>query len=245
MPVDRMGGPPRIGVIMPSSNTMVEPDFMRNLPPGATLHSARMYLAETTAEAERSMIFEYAPQAMRDLASLYPHVVAFACTSGGAVLGEQGERDLIDRIAVETGAKVVSTNDAVKSHIARYNPSRVAVITPYNDELNEKIRIGLESRGLNVVRIRGMGILENYAIAEVTPEEIVAFAEEQLAGADFDLLFASCTNWNGLRARPLLWRRFGVPVVSSNQATIAAALEAAGLQPSPGSELGEPATAAV
>lgn len=245
MSADRMGGPPRIGVIVPSSNTMVEPDFMRNLPPRASLHTARMYLAETTAEAERSMIFDYAPQAVRDLASLYPHVVAFACTSGGAVLGEQGERELIDRIAAETGAKVVSTNDAVKAHIARYSPRRVAVISPYNDELNDKIRIGLASRGLNVVRIRGMGILENYAIAEVTPEEIVAFAEEQLAGLDFDLLFASCTNWNGLRARPLLMRRFGVPVVSSNQATIAAAIEAAGLQPAPGSELGEPAAAAV
>lgn len=245
MPADRLGGPARIGVIVPSSNTMVEPDFMRNLPPGATLHAARMYLAETTAEAERRMIFDYAPQAVRDLASLYPHVVAFACTSGGAVLGERGERDLIDRIAAETGAKVVSTNDAVKNHIARSNPRRVAVVSPYNDELNEQIRLGLERRGLNVVRIRGMGILENYAIAEVTPEEIVAFAEEQLAGADFDLLFASCTNWNGLRARPLLGRRFGVPVVSSNQATIAAAIEAAGLAPVPGSELDERTAAAV
>ena len=244
MPVDRKSGPPRIGVIIPSSNTMVEPDFIRNLPPGASLHSARMYLAETTAEAERSMIFDYAPQAVKDLASLYPHVVAFACTSGGAVLGEDGERDLIDRIAAETGATVVSTNSAVKNHIARYNPRRVAVVTPYNDELNEKIRIGLEARGLNVVRIRGMGILENYAIAEVTPEEIVAFAEEQLAGADFDFLFASCTNWNGLRARPLLMERFGVPVVSSNQATIAAAIEAAGLEPVPGSELDERARVA-
>jgi maleate isomerase len=233
----------RIGVIIPSSNTTVEPDFRRNLPSGAEVFSARMFLAETTEAAERSMIFDYAPQAIRDLASLYPHVVAFACTTGGAVLGEQGERELIQRIAGETGATVVSTNDAVKASIGRYAPSRVAVITPYIDELNEKIRLGLEGRGINVARIRGMGITENYAIAVVTPQEIVAFAEEQLAGADFDLLFASCTNWNGMRARSLLQDRFGVPVVTSNQATIAAALEAAGLEPLPGSELDERARA--
>jgi maleate isomerase len=235
----------RIGVIIPSSNTMVEPDFMRNLPPEATMHSARMFLAETTAEAERSMIFDYVPRAVTDLASLRPHVVAFACTSGGAVLGAEGEAELIARMGAETGAKVVSTNTAVQNLIASYNPRRVAVITPYNDELNEKIRLGLEGRGLNVVRIRGMGITENYAIAEVTPEEIVAFAEEQLAGEELDLLFASCTNWNGLRAIPLLRERFGVPVVSSNQATILAAIEAAGLKPVPGSELAERAPAAV
>jgi maleate isomerase len=229
----------RIGLIIPSSNTMVEPDFMRNLPDGATLHSARMYLAETTAAAERAMIFDYAPRAVSDLASLHPHVVAFACTSGGAILGEDGERELMGRIASETGAHVVSTNDAVKAHLTRYNPRRVAVITPYIDELNDRIRAGLEARGLNIVRIRGMGITENYAIATVSPSEIVAFAEEQLAGADFDLLFASCTNWNGVRARPLLIERFGVPVVTSNQATIVATLEAGGLRPPAGSELEE------
>src|SRR5688500_5642524 len=115
----------RIGVIIPSSNTVVEPDFRRNVPPGGAVYSARMFLAETTEAAERSMIFDYAPQAVRDLASLHPHVVAFACTSGGAVLGEEGERELIGRIAGETGATVVSTNDAVKAAIGRYDPSRV------------------------------------------------------------------------------------------------------------------------
>ena len=81
----------RIGVIVPSSNTTVEADFMRILPADVTMHAARMFLAETTAEAERRMIYDHVPIAVTDLASLRPHVVAFACTSGGAVLGADGE----------------------------------------------------------------------------------------------------------------------------------------------------------
>jgi maleate isomerase len=233
----------RIGVIIPSSNTMIEPDFMRNLPDGATLHSARMYLAETTAAAERAMIFEYAPRAVEDLASLYPHVVAFACTSGGAVLGADGEARLIRQIAEKSGARVVSTNEAVKARIERYRPERVAVITPYVEELNRKIRAGLEERGLNVVHLAGMGIDVNYELARVPPARIVAYAEEQLGAVDFDLLFVSCTNFRGVEARPALLERFGVPVVTSNQATILAALEALGLEPRPESGLGDPADA--
>ena len=238
----------RIGLIVPSSNTVVEVDFARNLPAGATLHTARMFLAETTEAAERVMIEQYVPQAVIDLASLRPDVVAFACTSGGAVLGADGEAKLIEDIARETNAWVVSTNDAVKSHIGRYSPRRVAVITPYIDELNERIRAGLEGSGLNVVHISGMGKTENYTIAVVTPEQIVAFAEQQLASVDFDLLFVSCTNFRGVAARPLLLERFGVPVVTSNQATIVATLEALGLEPPAGSELADarpavPATA--
>ena len=237
----------RIGLIVPSSNTVVEVDFARNLPPGATLHTARMFLAETTEAAERVMIEQYVPQAVIDLASLRPDVVAFACTSGGAVLGADGEAKLIEDIARETNARVVSTNDAVKSHIGRYSPRRVAVITPYIDELNERIRAGLEGHGLNVVHISGMGKTDNYTIAVVTPEQIVAFAEQQLAGVDFDLLFVSCTNFRGVAARPLLLERFGVPVVTSNQATIVATLEVLGLEPPAGSELADtrPAAAAV
>jgi maleate isomerase len=58
------------------------------------------------------------------------------------------------------------------------------------------------------------------------PNEIVTFAERELAGKSYDLLFVSCTR--AVEARPLLMSRFGVPVVTSNQATIEAALDAVG-----------------
>ncbi|MBI4492034.1 MAG: aspartate/glutamate racemase family protein [Chloroflexi bacterium] len=219
----------RIGLIVPSSNTIVEADFARSLPPGVTFHTARMFLAETTAEAERRMVTEYVPRSVADLASLYPRVVVFACTSGGAVLGAEGEARLMDEIAEATRARAVSTNNAVGTCIARLNPRRVAVITPYIDDLNARIRQGLERHGLVVAHIAGLGITDNFALALVPPARIIAFAEEALAGVDFDLLFVSCTNFRGMEARPTLARRFGVPVVTSNQATIDAALEALGL----------------
>ena len=212
----------RVGVIVPSSNTTVEADFMRVLPADVTVHAARMFLAETTAEAERRMIYDHMPIAVTDLASLRPHVVAFACTSGGAVLGADGENALIASIGRETGAPVVSTNDAVGKAIETLGRKRIAVLTPY-------VRVGLERRGLTVVHMAGLGITDNFGICNVTPVEIVAFAERELAGRQFDLLFISCTNFRAVEARPLLTQRFGVPVVTSNQATIDAAFDAIGV----------------
>jgi maleate isomerase len=129
-----------IGVIVPSSNTTVEADFMRALPAGITVHAARMFLAETTAEAERGMIYDHVPIAVTDLATLRPHVVAFACTSGGAVLGTDGEAALIASIARETAAPVVSTNDAVGRAIETLGKRRVALLTPYIDEGYRSLR---------------------------------------------------------------------------------------------------------
>src|SRR5262249_8894344 len=221
----------RLGLIVPSSNTTVEPDFMRALPAGVTVHTARMFLAETTAEAGRRMIHDYLPRAVTDLATLQPHVIAFACTSGGAVLGADGEAALVGSIARETGAPVVSTNDAVGRAIERQGRKRIAVLTPYVDELNHAIQAGLERRGLTVVHLAGLGITENFIIGNVTPGEIVAFAERELAGLAYDLLFVSCTNFRALEARPLLMQRFGVPVVTSNQATIDASFDFIGVSP--------------
>ena len=53
----------RVGVIVPSSNTTVEADFARALPAGVTVHAARIFLAETMADAERCMIYDYVPVA--------------------------------------------------------------------------------------------------------------------------------------------------------------------------------------
>lgn len=102
------------------------------------------------------------------------------------------------------------------------------MLTPYIDELNQAIGAGLERRGFTVVHIAGLGITDNFSICSVTPPGILAFAERELAGRVFDLLFVSCTNFCAFEARPLPQRRFGVPVVTSNQATIDATFTAIG-----------------
>jgi maleate isomerase len=214
-----------VGLIVPSSNTVAEVDFYRGVPAQVTVHTARMHLVETTAAGEHAMLDVYLPQAIRDLASARPHVVAFACTSAGALIGYDGEERLIQEIAAACECPVVSTNDAVGRCIERYTPRRIAILTPYIEELNVKIRAGIERRGIEVVKLAGMELTENFSIAEVTPSAIVAFAAEQLAGLDFDLLFVSCTNFRAMAARPQLQTHFGVPVVTSNQACLQMTLE--------------------
>ena len=218
----------RVGVIVPSSNTVVEPDFQSSLPGDVTLHTARMHLVETTAAGEHAMIDDHLPQAVADIASARPHVVAFACTSAGALIGYEAEQALIESIAERCGCPVVSTNDAVGRLIERHAARRVAIVTPYVDELNVRIRAGVERRVEHVVPRNIKKKNENFEIASVTPARIVEYAAAELAGLQFDLLFASCTNFRAVAARPALIERFGVPVVTSNQATIDVTLETIG-----------------
>jgi len=220
--------PARVGLMIPSSNTMMEVDFARDLPPGAALHTARMFMEDTTPAGENRMLDEFALPAARDLGTARPDVVVFGCTSAGALRGNEYDTQLCERISELTGAPVVSTIRSVRTAIEESGAASIGVITPYIDDLNEKIKASIEADGTRVAAITGLGITDNFEIAEVGHDEIVAFAErargQLAAGSRIGLVFASCTNFGAMAARPAIAERLGLPVVTSNQAVLAAAV---------------------
>jgi len=214
----------RVGLIVPSSNTVAEVDFYRHLPETATLHTARMHLDEVTPDEEAVMLDEHLPGAITDLATLRPDVVVFGCTSAGALRGNASERELIAQIGERTGARTISVAAAVRNAIAARRAQRVGVLTPYVDALNDKIQSSLEQEGLEVVGVRGMGITANAEIGAVEPERIAEFASDEFAGAELELLFVSCTNFRALEARERIEQDLELPVVTSNHAALESVL---------------------
>ncbi|MGH3664721.1 MAG: maleate cis-trans isomerase family protein [Egibacteraceae bacterium] len=213
----------RVGLLIPSSNTVMEVDFYRHLPPPVTVHTARMFMESTTAQGENRMLDEFTVPAAVAVGTARPDVVVFGCTSAGALRGNAYDAELCQRIAESTQATAISVIRSVRDAIARRGGRRVGVITPYVDELNAKIRASIEHSGdVEVVDIVGLGLDENFTIAEVEPRAIVDFAVEQFGSQSIDLLFASCTNFRAVDALPGLEAALGVPVVTSNQATLEA-----------------------
>lgn len=213
----------RVGLVIPSSNTVMEVDFYRHFEAPVTVHTGRMFMEETTAAGENRMLDEFTMPAVAAVSTARPHVVVFGCTSAGALRGNAYDAQLCDRIAEESNARAVSVIRSVREAIERRGAERIGVITPYVKELNDKIRESIEESGdIQVVDILGLGIDENFTIAEVPPSEIVDFAVRSFSGRDIDLLFASCTNFRAVEALPQLEASLELPVVTSNQATLEA-----------------------
>lgn len=210
----------RLGLIVPSSNTVMEVDFYRNLPKHITLHVARMYLRDTTVSGEEQMLDLYFPRALEDLATARPHAVVFGCTSAGALRGNSYEAEICKRIESATGSPGISVASCVRESIRKRNIQKVVVITPYVDELNERIRRSLETDGLEVVLIAGLGISDNFEIANVTPEAILEFTLGKMRGQKAQGVFISCTNFRALEVRDRLEHLTKLPVVTSNQAAL-------------------------
>jgi len=210
----------RVGLLVPSSNTVMEVDLYRNLPESITVHPARMYLEETTPEGERKMISAEVPRGAALLKTLHPNLVVFGCTSAGALYGPDFPRELNRRIGRIVGCPVLDILSPVAEELDRVQAKKLAVLTPYSADLNQAIRTSLEGLGFEVLSIRGMGIRVNFDLAAPTPQEIVTFARKSRVSEEAEALFISCTNFRAMEALPSLRRHFSIPIVTSNQAIV-------------------------
>lgn len=210
----------RIALIVPSSNTVMENDLHRALPKDRfTVHTDRMYLIETTREAEIAMI-EQASAAARDLGTANPDLLVFGCTSAGSLFGLDYDARICRELGELAGCRGMGVINSAAAALTRAQARKVAVITPYNEDLTRAVANALAGEGREIVAAHGMGITVNVELSDPTPEEIVAFAQEKLKGVLFDTLFVSCTNFRAFEARPLLEQAFGTTVITSNSAVI-------------------------
>jgi maleate isomerase len=199
----------------------MEPDLYQHLPPGVTLHTARMLLqGGVTIEAEERMLDEYLPKSAQEISTMRPDVVVFGCTSAGALRGPAYEQGLAQQLSQTTGAPAITIMGAVVEELNRLAARRVAVLSPYSQEVNETIQRSLEASGFDVVYLAGMDLPSAFGIADVSPEQVVDYAGEHLQGVEADCLFVSCANLRSLEAIEDLRAVAGMSVITSNQAVL-------------------------
>lgn len=212
--------PLRIGLIVPSSNTVMEPDFHRHLDRNAVVSTTRIHLEPVTREAETAMLQQDLPAAVRLIKTTAPDIVVFGCTSAGSLGGLAHDAAIGRMIEQATGAKAVTVIQAVLEQLRALHPQKIAVFTPYLQDLTSSVARSIAEGGYSIVKAAGMGIRDNLEIGRVAPAAIVSFVESQMSGTSADCLFLSCTNWRALEAIEPLQEKLGVPILSSNRAAI-------------------------
>ncbi len=218
----------RIGVIVPSSNTTMESELWRMAPGGVSIHVARMKLTEVTEEALMSMETQ-AVEAAERLVDAGVDVIIYGCTSGSLIKGKGHDVAISKRLEGQTGARALTTSTAVLSALRELGVSRLAVATPYTDRVNERERSFLEENGFEIINMRGLGLVRNLDIGRREPQLAYRLAKGVYTSG-VDGLFISCTNLRTIEVIDALERDTGVPVVTSNQASMWFALRSLGVK---------------
>ena len=202
---------------MPSSNTIIEPDFYTTAPKGVTIHSARMKLLDFNPQALLNMINDVSREASY-LASAEVNIMIYGCSTCSLLGGIDWEKVLVNQIMFETGIKVVTINQAVVEAIRRLRGRKIGVVTPYDENLNCLERDYLKANGITVSSCKGLGLHNPLDIAKVETDEILKIVDEVTPGCD--TLYIGCTNLPVIHLIEGIESEFGLPVVTSNQAAI-------------------------
>jgi len=205
----------------------MEPDFHRMAPKGVSVHTARMRLDEVTPDGLIRMADD-AERGAALLATAGVDVIVYGCTTGSLVGGVKWEESLVRSIHENTGVLAMSTSGAVVEALRALSARRVGVATPYTDVLNRLETEFLEDHGFQVAAIEGLGLVNNLEIGRVE-RGVIEGLVEAVAG-EADTIFVSCTNLPALNLIDGLERRHGRPVVTSNQASLWAALRDSGVK---------------
>jgi len=210
----------RIGLLLPSSNTTMEPDLYRMAPKDVTVHTARMMLRDVTPEGLEEMAGE-ASRAAQLLKTADVDILAYGCTSGSLIRGVEWEKSLKRRLEEIVGVPAVTTAGAVVEGLRTLGAETVSVFTPYTDMVNMHERSFLEAHGYKVGAIKGLGFTDNQRIGRVSMEQLESFI---VPASGSDAVFVSCTNLPVVHLIEKLEKKHRLPFVTSNQATMWAAL---------------------
>ena len=229
--VTREGGPSpatRIGVIVPSVNTVVEPWFSAVAPAGLALHASRMLLDnDLTPEAVRRMDEEEGGRAARQIASCRPAAVAYCCTASSIVQGVDYDRHLNEILAQRTGVPCFTAVRAILDALHAVQARRIAIASPYPDAIDRMEHAFFRDAGFEIVGSANLGIADAFRLADPAPAELEQLAQRAWH-ADADALLITCLNTRSHAVIDALERRLGKPVVTSTQATLWKLLRMAG-----------------
>jgi len=205
----------------------MEPEFYAMLPSAFTVHTARLRLREVTVEDLTQMEKKIEEEALK-LKDTGVEVIGYGCTSGSLFRGKDHDKEIETRIEKCSDIPAVATAGAVVKALSMLKAQKVAVATPYIEEVNSLERAYLGETGLQVVDLKGLGIKSNYQIGKLKPESAYKLVKE-LRYKEADAIFISCTNFSTLNVIKKLEEETKKPVISSNTATLWAMIKRCGI----------------
>lgn len=223
----------KIGMIVPSSNTVVETVCMQYfmvLQKQVSIHFSRVRVTkvDNSEETERQFCEEQLLKAAGELADARVDVILWNGTAG-SWRGLEADRKLCKRIWEETHIPATTASLAMMHCYQKRNIKRLAAVTPYIDAVNQKIKEAYAQNGIRITVLKAFHITDNLDIGAVTPEQLKEVCMD-ISLETAEGIAIICTNLNGAAVAHPLEKTIGIPVVDSVLAAMEEALEIVGIE---------------
>ncbi|NML32603.1 maleate cis-trans isomerase family protein [Paraburkholderia antibiotica] len=220
----------RVGMIVPSLNTIAEDDFRAYCPDGVAYHVHRIRLRKEAGRVTMESLTRAYLEAIDEggyLKDLSPDAIAFNCTGASVANGQDCDARLAQRMTQTLEIPSTNTMVAIKEALSVLKADGILHVCPFSDEFSRIERQSLLDSGFNVLRTVSLGFTDAKVAAQMEPAEIAEVVRKQVDG-DTRAVLLSCANVRAFEAADELERGLDLPVVTSNQAMLWSVLNAAG-----------------
>lgn len=219
----------KIGLIYPAPGWVMEPEFYAMSPEGVITCTTRISLLETNKE-QLALIGSQGVEAARLLSQAPVDIIALGCTSGSFIGGYEYDKELIESMEkASNGIPCFTTSSAVVSALKTLGVKKVAVATPYIQEVNERGRSYLEESGFEVTNLMGLNLLYDREIDSQSLETVYKLGRE-VDTKDAEAVVLLCTGLRSIGVIEYLEKDLGKPVISAIQSTFWSALRRCGIK---------------
>jgi maleate isomerase len=232
-PRDALGHRLKVGVVMPSTNTIVQPETDAVRVDGVTFHIGRIPISNRKISTDNFLDHVEAMRAGIEVATDQVKTAGIDCLIMAVALeafwgGVAQSQALKAKLEAHAGVPVILGSDAVAAGLAAFGAKSIAVLTPHMPKGDAEVQGWLEESGFAVARLTGLKCDSPRAIAQV-PQARIAEALAELDGDDVDALVQVGTNLAGAAVSAQMERRIGKPVIQINTVSAWAALRGAGI----------------
>jgi maleate isomerase len=230
----------RLGMITPSSNSVLEPVTCAMLADvaGVAAHFSRFRVTEIALDA--AALDQFDPSVMLPAADLLADAKVDAIAWNGTSaswLGIDRDISLCAAISARTEAAATTSTLACIDAVRALDARRVGFVTPYRDDVQQRIGEVWQQAGVVCHAERHLGLRDNFSFGEVEPATIAAMIRA-VAAEGADAVVVLCTNLDGAAVAASLETELDIAVLDSVAVTLWRTMALAGADPRGLSEWG-------
>ena len=221
---DALGYRHKFGVIIPSTNTIVEPDFYSMTVPGVTAHVSRIHIRDQDLSSDSAFenlleqIRVEIAYAIERVKTCEPDYMVMGMSAETFWDGLEGNRAFTERIKELSGLNVATGAEACENALNCFGAKRIGVVTPYQPIGDKNVVRFFNDIGFEVAKIKGLKCPTAIAIAHVSENEL-RDALTEVDSPDVDAIVQCGTNLSMIRLADEAERWLKKPVIAINAAT--------------------------
>ncbi|MCC7081287.1 MAG: hypothetical protein IT530_11490 [Burkholderiales bacterium] len=219
----------RIGLLVPSSNAVMEVEFYRSLPIDITVHTSHIYRASAAVDAQAMVeTGRNAAQTALSLGQAQLTLIVYGHTASSYVNGPAGDADIARMVGEAIGVAAMTTASAVVRCLRSVGATRVWLAAPYPEGPTRSAADFLTAHGFEVLSIEWLGIAHGPDLKHVPLQATYELGLRAAAKGVADVLFMSGTGVHTIGVVGELEQSLGKPVITANLAALWGALDRLG-----------------